>query len=318
MIPRNGLQLWLDQSQEPVLANGQEVQIWRDLSGNRRTLVGTSPYPIYQANFVNNQPSVYFNSSINPLKNTANFEVLCGFVVARYDSPSFNNYDGLITDLTTNGILVGNVDDTRFFNFGHDLFEFRSNDIIYPQSNQIAPMVNWKVMFFRFWRGIQLDGIQIGQDRMFTDRRWLGSIAEVLLYDRQFCETEIRSISQELAFKYGLGLADVFPYQADYQSDIGTGRKILSSTAESGEVTARIKDRAKKSFGLNFVSRRQAEYETTDAYWQNHYPLDNFIYRDYDLIPPRDFNVRFRLNEQVTRKVRAVNSIDYSLAMDEV
>lgn len=303
-------------------SDNSNVTSWTDQSIHSRHLTAPSAYPTFQTNEINSKPVVRFNSS-NPLKNTAQFTVRCGWVLAKYDGATFpdnaDGYKGLLTTIN-NGIfiLVGERNTNQFHDFSLDgefysLFELRSNDRIYS-SNPPAPMNGFKLIFFRFWRNIEVDGIQLGQELSNTNRRWSGDVALVILSSQHYCETQIRTRSEAIAAAYGLTLANVFPYQADKSSSVADTRSLNLYDPPEGERIVEVLDDTKQNLNLQFNIRRQTEFKNARVIHRNNYPEVPIIYRNYNLIPPEDVEGYISSELEWTG---AVNNFNYSFQFKE-
>lgn len=270
------------------LADGTAVNSAPDTSGKGRNLAGAGW--TFETNEINGKSVVRANGSQTPLTNNAVFTLRCGWVLAKFNGANFSNFEGLLTDLTTNQVLVGGGNaTTKFYDSGFDLYEFRSNDRIYPASNAPAPMNVFRLIFFRFWKPIQMNGISVGQNRDIAGYKWNGDIALMGLYSRDFCEKDIRATSKKIADYFALTLADVYPYQGMKTDEVSGSRLANVYDPPEGERIAEVLDEVKQSFGLTFGSpRRQEEFKAFREYYKNHYPEVPFIYRDYNMIPPED------------------------------
>jgi hypothetical protein len=311
LLTKSGLELYCE-SNRLSLADNASVSSFTDLSGKGRNLTLSSNQPVYKAE----DGRIEWNGSQSALKNTASFQLNCGFILAKYNGSTFADYKGLLSDCGNLGILVGNPNSNTLFNFGYNLYEFRTNDRIYPASAAPAPMNAFKLLFFKFWTPIQVSGIQIGDDRNFTGRKWNGSVKLIALYSRHFCEKDIRTMAKTIADAYTLTLADVFPYQADTASEFISSKKVLrSGNDEFGSVT-RVKRGKKQKFKLNFTNRSQNELDSSDTYLDSHHPELPFVYRNYAVIPPRDTEV-LTLSDEVSKSSNGVNLWNYSFEARE-
>ncbi len=294
LLPRTNLELYCD-ANLLSLANGANVLSFTDQSAHLRHLTAASSYPTFQTNVINGKSIVRFNGSQNPLKNTAHFTVSCGWIVAKFNGSSFSDYKGLLSDLVNQTILVSNNSGANFFNTGIEFFEFRSNDRIYPQSNAPAPMNAFKLIFFRFWKPIVVDGIQIGQQTTFSSRKWNGDVAFLALYSRNFHESEIREYSKILADNFAITLADVYPYQSDVNN---TPEKIAQSVnfydPPEGDRISEVIGNAKRTIDLKFSVANQTEVKEMKTFHAAHYAaVVPFLYRDYRFTPPEDIEGYF-------------------------
>lgn len=287
---QEGCELFIRPASEQ-LASGQPFTYAQDYSGKGRTLASSAPHPINAVNAAGGKSAIYFDGAANPLKTSASFELRCGWVVARVNEDSFSNYSGLLTDLQDLGILVGNNNDTRFYDFQNDSFEFRSDDQIYPTNDAPAPMNAFRLIFFRFWKPVIVNGIQIGHDRKDATRKGKLSVGLVGLFSRDFDESEIRRHSNSIAADFALALADVYPYQHDY--DNGASQSSAQSAVffdpVRGARISKVLDDSRRALDLKFSGADQKEVSDFLAFYDSHYATAKaFIYRDYRTAPPQD------------------------------
>jgi hypothetical protein len=306
LLTKSGLELYCE-SNTLSLADNASVSSFTDLSGKGRNLTTPSNQPVYKVE----DGRIQWNGTQSALKNTANFQLNCGFILAKYDGSTFADYNGLLSDCGDIGIIAGNTGGNTLFNFNYSLYEFRSNDRIYPSSSAPGPMNNFRLLFFKFWTPIQVNGIQIGDDRNFSGRKWNGSVKLIALYSRHFCERDIRAMAKTIADAYSLTLADVFPYQGNNGSDHISSKKVLRSGNDEFGSVMRVKRGKKQKFKLTFTNRSQLEIDSSDTYLDLHHPELPFIYRDYDFIPPRDTEV-LSLSDEVSKNSSGVNLWNYS------
>jgi hypothetical protein len=312
-------------AQNQTGANGANVSSFTDLSGNDRHLVCASSQPTLQTNVLNGKSVVRWTGAQNPLAVTfaAPVTVFTGYIVARFTGgATFSNYSGLLTDKlapVAGGapILVGDPNTDKFFNVNLQCFEYRFNERIFAQTSMIAPMSgNWAVIFFRFWRGLSLAGVQLGQDRDFANRKWTGDVAEIALYDRLFSEDEARAKSAEIAAYYGLTLADVYPYQADRDGITESFVQAINvyDPPEGSRISEVLSD-PKKVLELRFSVADQQEIETMKRYHAQRYAAAQpCIYRDYRFTPPQDIEAYFDAPYELSG---SKNNFSYTLKMRE-
>lgn len=272
------------------LTDTDDVSSLTDYSGKNRHLTESDPVPTYHANVVNNKGVIRLDASRNALKNAAVFTIRCGWIVAKFTGATFPTFNGLLSGITTQDILTGNSGGATFFDFGNKYLEFRSNDRIYPASAAPAPMNGFRTLFFRFWNPIITDGIQLGQHRTFTDRRWTGDIGLIGLFSRDFHEEEIRNYSKAIADNFALPLADVYPYLPDRD---GVPQRPAQSVnfydPPEGDRISEVLDDPKEIFNLKFSGADQTEVKEMRKFWKDHYaPALPCIYRNYKVTPPED------------------------------
>lgn len=271
------------------VADGQAAFSMTDYSGKNRHLTEPGNPPVFKTNILGGKSVVRFSGE-EPLKNADVFTVNCGWIVAGYNGAIFPDYKGLLSGVVSQDVLTGNTGGNTFFDFQIPFYEFRSNDRIYPAVNAPAPMNEFKIIFFRFWKPVIMGGVQLGQQRGFTDRRWLGDVALVALYSRNFCESDIRMYSNILAANFGLALADVYPYQADSRNTPETVEQSVNFyDPPEGDRISEVLSGAKRVLELKFSTRRTSEIEAMKAFHNSHYAQAlPFIYRNYKSIPPSD------------------------------
>lgn len=291
---QQGVELFVEAKQMSQ-ANGSNVSLYSDQSAFARHLTADSNYPTFQTNVVGGNAVVRWDGLQSPLRNPAVFKVRCGWIISKYNGgatfPAGNDgYKGLLSDLQFQGILAGSSGSSNFFDFLYDYYEFRSNDRIYPKTNAPAPINSFTLVFFRFWTDILFQGVQLGQDRNFVNRKWNGDVPLLILCSRNFYESDIRARTKAIAAAYGLSLADVYPYQADANGTPETPRQSVNFyDPPEGNRISEVLDDPKLSLNLKFTSRRTAEAREMKAFHKSHYaPALPCIYRNYKMIPPED------------------------------
>lgn len=308
---RAGLQLLVIPN-EMTPTNGTSATSLTDYTDYARHLTAASGYPTFQTAVQNSKAVVRFSGSDNPLKNAAAFTVACGWMVVKHTGAAFGDFEGVLSGLGNVGILVGGgAGATTFFNFLDDYYEYRLNDRIYPKENAPAPMGGFKLIFFRFWQPITVDGVQIGQDRTFTTRKFTGDIALLALSSRSFCEKEIRAQSQRIADYFALTLADVIPYQGMKSDEVISGRAANVYDPPEGNRIVEVIGNYNQSFNLTFGNRGNKEFKAMREYHKAHYPIPETAYRDYNVLPPEDVEGYI---DSPLRKSGAINNISYSFS----
>lgn len=285
LLTRSGLELYCE-SNTLSLGDNASVSSFTDLSGKGRNLTASSNQPVFKIS----DNRIQWNGTQAALKNTQSFQLNCGFILAKYDRSTFADYNGLLSDCGDTGIIAGNTGGNTLFNFNHSLYEFRSNDRIYPSSSAPGPMNAFKLLFFKFWTPIIVNGIQIGDDRNFVGRKWNGSIKLVALYSRHFYENEIREMAEIIAESYSFAIADVYSYQADAGN---TPEKPIQTVnfydPPEGDRISETVSKVQRSLELNFSAADQEEVKYMKAFYKSHYAQAlPFIYRDYRFTPPED------------------------------
>lgn len=278
------------------LSDGANVTSFTDQSVNARHLVAASSYPTLQTSEIGTMDVVRFSSS-NPLKYTGAVNIRCGWIVAKYSGATFpddaDGGKGLLSGVAATPILSGKRNTALFTDQNAEYFEFRSNDRIYSENDAgvlsaPAPMNAYKLIFFRYWKTLDLDGIQLGQETSSTARKWSGDVALVVLTSRDFTESEIMARSKEIATAYGLTLADVFPYVADKATPTREARSANIYDPPEGDRISEVLDESKKLLELKFTIRRLAEMKAARSFYRSHFPEVSFFVRNYNMTPPED------------------------------
>ena len=321
-IPKGGLICW---NSAEASATGRIVP---DLSGNGRTLdAGPANPPALQANILNGLPAIYFNGSSNePLKYTGTVNVKHVFIIASYEIASFSNYAGLIGGISTNDILVGFNGLAQWFDYSgvHGAYDYRLADVNYAESAALAPMNGQhRVIEYSNTAGLTMSGLQIGQQKTFTDRRWRGWYFESLIYDRILTEQERRMLYEYFSAKYflwpkitnGITGPDVFPFQADWPQRKSYDRSVILTTTISGKQFARSKSEPRYIINAQFSDRNAAEITAAATFWATHYPSTQCVYRDESTTPATDRIVH--LSGNITFDSSTYHSTSYSLEFIE-
>lgn len=305
-----------------ALADNANVTSFTDQSVHSRHLTASSAYPTNQTNEINGKPVVRFSGS-NPLKNTSQFTIRCGWILAKYDAAAFpdtaDGYKGLLSDLVDKVILSGKRNTAEFYDNNFEFFEFRSNDRITSENDlgelhAPAPMNAFKLIFFKFWTNLDVNGIQLGQELNNANRKWSGDVALLILTSRDFCESEIRAKSEAIATAYNLTLANVFPYQADKASTFSDSRLVNFYDPPEGDRILEAIDDTKQVLSLKFTVRQQSEFKKARIVHRNNYPDIPIIYRNYNIIPPED--VEGYISSELEWS-GAVNNMNYGFELQE-
>lgn len=313
-----GCELYVEPSLNILVENAAVTNL-PDYSDKGRNLTASANQPIYKNNILNTRSMVRYSGSNNPLANAASFQIACGWIVCKYNGANFDNYRGLLTGVDAENqegdILVSNNIGTKFFYFSNEFYEYRKDDRIYPADDAPAPMNQFALIFFRFWKPITVVGIQIGQQRQFTTRRWNGDVGLVALFSRNFCESEIRANTQIIADYYAFSLADVYPYQADKSSPEQSEQLTSFYDPPEGSRISEDIGESKRILDLEFSSRRQKEVKAMQEFHKEHYANGmDCIYRDYKFIPPEDIEGYIDSKYDLDG---AVNNFKYSFKFKE-
>lgn len=284
---------------------GASVASWAGLPGNVIKLTAGANQPTLSANQINGKNAVNFSGSNNPLVWNGSLNVACGFLVVKINT--FDGYNGVLSSPSTVAILEARNTERYFYDNRsgngapsvYDFFEYRLNDRIYPNSAMPAPVGEWAIVYFRFWRVAALEGIQLGQDRNFAARKLNGQIALMGLYSEAMCEEDIRKNTESIAASYNLPIAPVFPYQAS-KADAGQLGEVILSDG-SREPNMEILQGSRLLYDASFNARSSQEFRSAREF-RNRYRTKTFLFRNYNLIPPEDTIMGFPANSKFDDK----------------
>ena len=209
LLPKSGIVRWFPLNE--TVANGQNVTSVLDKSANAAHLTSQATYPLWQTNVLNGRNVVYFDELKQPLKNITPFTAKHIFIVTKTDSgATFGAYRGLLTglDVSNYGVLVGNTDtSTKFVDNNFEAagtYVYKKSQTAYAENNLEAPFDNFELIDVSLSVGWALDGVQTGQDRDDDARRWIGRVAEILIYDRVLTAAETKQVNLYFDLKFGL------------------------------------------------------------------------------------------------------------------
>ncbi len=205
---------WYDASQETDYSDNEDVPVISDFGGNDRHLLSTGDDDAkYQTNEINSLPVFRWSAAMDTYyqwqweAGQDKLEICHAFVVCKYAGVSFATHAGLITRDVTDALLFGENGTTKFFNMSFGgTFKYRKNKTLYLQSNQQAPMNSFAVVNVNLDNNQYFDKtvLQVGLDRNFASRYWLGDIAEIQLYSSPLNSDVVERINNSLLHKYGL------------------------------------------------------------------------------------------------------------------
>lgn len=292
ILPLGDMEAW---HQYQAGESGHEIIY--DYSGKGRHISCTvGNEPVLTSAVLNGRPAWYFNGSRTPLKYTGALTARHIFLVCAADEAVFTGYRGILSGATAGDVLTGDTGTDEFFDFGYTAFgsyEYRKANRIFTESTQKAPMsANFKLIEIKYPPGITMDGIQVGQQKTLTDRKFKGWFVEQLIYSQEKAAKERESIYQYFAMKFRLweeydATRLIFPFPHDRARSSERGREHYLSEPYSGQEKALVRGQMRRSFELPFALRPQEEYEAAEAFHALHYPIAPFALRDHRFSPER-------------------------------
>jgi hypothetical protein len=295
LLPLADLEFWY-QYEEGVSANN----FINDYSSHNRDLsCASSGAPVLTADILNGEPAWRFDGTSNPLSVTSSFTVRHLFVIASADEATFAEFRGLISSPTTDWGLVGEISTSKFFDFSGSII-YRKDDVLFDPAEEMAP-VSGKLALIEWLdpAGVAVDGIQIGQQINLSARKWKGYFVEAFGYSTEQNTLRRRMIYEYVAMRRHLwqraedGGPFVFPFPGGKTTGKERDRENYLSTPYDGPQKALVRGIYKDQLSIPFALRRQEEFDAAQAFFEQHSPIEPFIFRDYRFFPPRDTKVRF-------------------------
>jgi hypothetical protein len=138
--------------------------------------------------------------------NGIDFPCCEAFFVMKIREATFSVDQGVFTAPTTDAILVGKASTATFWDFGLGNFEYRLNNVLYPQSAMPAPMNTYGIVHIRKTDGVTFFNgqLQIGKDRNFAGRFAEMDIAEMIFFSELQTVSYRRELLEHLATKWSL------------------------------------------------------------------------------------------------------------------
>lgn len=296
IVPKHELEAW--HQYEPGVSGHEVIG---DYSGNGRIISTaiTNP-PVLQANVLNGQPGWYFNGSRDPLSWSGSLTWKHIFILASAEDAAFSTNRGLLSGVTTGNALVSNASGDIFFNLGiGSAYQYRKSGVAFAEANQKAPMSgDAQVLELVHTTGMAMDGIRLGQHFSLAGRLWKGWFFDHLMYSGVKNDLARFNIYRYFAMRYWVwertaaGLF-VFPFAANKNRGTELGQETYFSEPYAGDPKALTRGTFEGSYELPFLLREQEEYLAAEAFYKQHWPLDEFVYRDYRFYPYRDVICRF-------------------------
>lgn len=281
LVSRADLWQWIAASETTPPAP-DVVDFAPDLSGNNRAVACSSFYPQHRRDERSGQFVFRFTGGMNPLAFvTSGASVIKHlFVFAKYSSATFSALNGLISDTNAVALLVGNPGTTQFYDLGYGVQQnYRKNDLLFANSNMQAAMNKFAVYELIFPNSIAIQGLQVGRDRQYGDRNWVGDIGEWIVYGAVKNDCERADIYRYAAQKFWTWreTADghsIYPFPLDRASEHTEEELAETSEAEGGRgrdrVVRYLSDEPIDRWNAQFGNRKQPELSAWRAFLREH------------------------------------------------
>jgi hypothetical protein len=211
----------LDASTILGLEHNDLVESWEDISSNTNDVSQNlqNKRPKYHINALNGRPAVYFNGTINYLKNDdLNIEQSFTVFVVAQSEDSLNDAYLLDSNIEDN-VSLGYSDDNQYLMWAGQALKGGSIDdnlslwTAYYQSNNSFLQIKQTESTVNITNSLMdsfinnKDGIIIGASKD-EDKYWQGYIAEIIIYDLVLTSSEREEIEDYLALKWGIDEKD--------------------------------------------------------------------------------------------------------------
>ena len=198
------LAVWL-RADSLDLTDGAAVSAWGDESksgANPASQATALNRPTYKTNILNGLPVVRFDGTNAFMDGKLTVAARSVFAVVNYTGGTpFPDYDGAIGGQNNDAANVGIVG-------------YGGNAAIYPTSvtnhrvNGVATAAftdptSYHTVYLENPSGAYSASYRIAQDRATTSRRWIGDIAEILIYTTTLSAANILLVEEYLLNKYG-------------------------------------------------------------------------------------------------------------------
>ena len=253
--------------------------------------------PVLTENVLGAHPGWYFNGTRDPLTYSGDVTIKHAFILASNEDATFATYQGLLTGETSGDVLVGDNGTTKFFDLGLGV-TYTNEGIAYDEDDQQAPMSGtFRLLEVSLSAGFGLDGIQVGQQKADTSRRWQGHFIEMVLFDRVLTTAEVRRVRLYFNVKFGewaRGLRFEFP-SADIVPTIGPSRFYdvppdYKSITDEWEYEDRVKDfnevadEPPKFWEYAYPAVPKAHLPIYNEFWNQARLVNPFYFKDPDRI----------------------------------
>ncbi len=199
-----GLRLWLRADTITGVVDGGSVGTWNDSSGQGRNAVAPSgAQPTFRAVARNGRPALRFDGVSQfmngPASNWRSF-----FAVAWCDPAPTPHMSLWGASPTTMDLSVRRLSTGPNYCHGNvnDFAPASAYRIDGTATNQV-PNGYWHVVSC-LASSTQTFAYEVGGTGLWPTRRWLGMIAEILVYDSALSVLDFQKVEQYLAMKYGL------------------------------------------------------------------------------------------------------------------
>ena len=323
-VPKAYLEAW--HATDKMLVTEDDITLV-DISRNSRHVTASGDLPAIEAGKKNGLPAVYFDGTNDPFIYTGAVSCKHLFCVCAYEEEEFGagEFPGIISDISTYGLLAGEEDSDEFHNFtANGVYGFANSDVGLTLDNAQAPVNGtFAVIELIFPAALPLSGIVIGRDRGNASRKWKGWFLESLIYSEVKTAYDRMLTYRYFAMKYhlwplnGSGTLNRFPFPSNHTEAVDRVQDYQLSEPYEGEPTALLRGGLRREYQLPFLVRHQAEFQAAEAFIAEHQPLTHFTYRDYRFTPVRD------VEGQATSSIKeqgsdTISKFNYSFDFREV
>lgn len=198
--------LWVAARKESAYSDGDAVSLATDWSplGYDLEQATSAARPTFKTGIINSQP-VYrldgvddFAASPTALGTAWKTSI----VVAKYSGATFSSYNGLLSSSVSDEgqcPLQGNPGSAIFYDTSFQTTSYWKDDTSYAEANMQGPMNAFAVIVIQRAAGWGSGAkVQIGKDRTFAWRFWVGDIAEVIYLQEEIDPTARLALTAKL------------------------------------------------------------------------------------------------------------------------
>ena len=202
--------LWVAARKETGLSDGDAVSTATDWGALEKNLVQATEAakPTYKTGILNGQPVYRFDGVDDFFAAASALGVSwkTSIVVAKYSAATFSSYPGLLSSSISNEgqcPLQGNPGSAIFYNTALQTTTYWKDDTSYIESNMQAPMNAFGVVVIQRAAGWNSGAqVQVGKDRTFAGRFWVGDVAEVIYFREELDSTARLAVTEHLRTLY--------------------------------------------------------------------------------------------------------------------
>lgn len=300
VVPKANLEAWNHYDDTAGLSANNLIT---DASGNSRNLTsGAGNAAVLTPNVFNGHHGWYFNGSRDPLAWSGTVTMKHVFILASFEEAAFTEFRGLLTGVSGSYILTSENTGDEMIVHGPGVTpsEYYKSGVLYVPTGMKAPMGGAFAVIEAKVDNIQtvFNGIQVGQNGAFTAQKHKGHFIDLQAYSVDQTELAVSRLYEYYAMRYNAWRTNaaglkIFPFAANKNRSEEYDQEHYLSDPYEGDSKALVRGLFEGGYSLQFLLRRQEEFEAAKAFYKLHYPLGKFVFRDYRYYPYKDITCQF-------------------------